>query len=221
MNNKYRSTVVNGVVVNVFGEQDLISDHIMSFNIFWENHIFDKWKQYFPDTGLMIDLGANIGNHCLMFHSNFPELDIMAFEMTFDNFDLLKINIEPYPQITAFNVAVSDSVKIIKYDNSFNHNNGEIRIKNQGAYSNVAITLDSLNIEEPVSFIKIDIEGHELQAFYGMENTLLKNKPVIWTEDFVKSGCSSEGQSFVDLLLSLGYEIVDSIESDFLLKYKE
>ena len=119
MNNKYRSTVVNGVVVNVFGEQDLISDHIMSFNIFWENHIFDKWKQYFPDTGLMIDLGANIGNHCLMFHSNFPELDIMAFEMTFDNFDLLKINIEPYPQITAFNVAVSDSVKIIKYDNSF------------------------------------------------------------------------------------------------------
>jgi FkbM family methyltransferase len=167
----------------------------------------------------MIDLGANIGNHCLMFHSNFPELNIMAFEMTFDNFDLLKINIAPYPQITAFNVAVSDSVKIIKYDNSFNHNNGEIKIDNQGAHSNVAITLDSLNIEEPVSFIKIDIEGHELQAYYGMVNTILKNKPVIWVEDFVKS--YALGQGFVDLLLILGYEIVDRIESDFLLIYKE
>lgn len=218
--NQYRSTNINGTIIHVHGEQDLISDHIMRFSGYWENHVFDKWKPYFPTTGLMLDLGANIGNHCLMFHSNFPELKIMAFEMTFINFDLLKLNVAPYSQITAFNVAVSDSVKIIQYDNHTEHNNGGIGIKSQGTFSNLAIPLDSLNITEPVLFVKIDIEGHELQAYRGMTNILVRDKPVIWAEDFVKSGFS-QGESSIDYLLSLGYEIVDNIEADFLLKHKD
>jgi FkbM family methyltransferase len=217
--NQYRSTDINGTTIHVFGEQDLISDHIMHFSGYWENHVFDKWRQYFPTTGLMLDLGANIGNHSLMFHSNFPELKIMAFEMTFGNFDLLKLNVAPYPQISAFNVAVSDSVKIIQYDSSPDYNNGGIGIKSQGTFSNLAIPLDSLNLTERVSFVKIDIEGHELHAYHGMINILVRDKPVIWAEDFVKSGYA-QGESSIDYLLSLGYEIVDNIEADFLLIHK-
>jgi len=219
MDNQYRSIVINDIILNVFGEQDSISDYIMNHNNFWENDRFENWKHHFPTNGLMLDIGANIGNHCLMFHNSFPELKIMAFEMSFKNFDLLKRNIVPYPQITGFNVAVSDGIKVIQYDDSTDHNNGGIGIKNEGNHSNLAIPLDSLNITEPVSFIKIDIEGHEIQAFNGMKELLMRDKPLIWAEDWVESGYV-EGESSSQYLFDMGYEIVENMVGDYLLKYR-
>ena len=218
--NQYRSININGMTLYVFEEKDIISDDIIRDNNFWEHDTFEKWKHYFPTSGLILDIGANIGNHCLMFYNSFPELKIMAFEMSFKNFDLLKKNIAPYSQITGFNVAVSDHMKIIQYDNSTDHNNGGIGIKDQGAYSNLAIPLDSLNITEPVSFIKIDIEGHERYAYEGMKNILLRDKPMIWAEDWSHSG-HWEGESAIQYLLDMGYEIVENIIGDYLLIYKK
>ena len=218
--NQYRSININGMTLYVFEEKDIISDDIIRDNNFWEHDTFEKWKHYFPTSGLILDIGANIGNHCLMFYNSFPELKIMAFEMSFKNFDLLKKNIAPYSQITGFNVAVSDHMKIIQYDNSTDHNNGGIGIKDQGAYSNLAIPLDSLNLTEPVSFIKIDIEGHEIYAFEGMKNILLRDKPMIWAEDWSHSGYW-EGESAIQYLLDMGYEIVENIIGDYLLIYKK
>jgi len=220
MDNQHRSISINGITLNVFGEQDLISDHVINYNNFWENELFEKWKHYFPTSGLMLDVGANIGNHCLMFHNSFPELKIMAFEMSFKNFDLLKKNIAPYSQITAFNVAVSDHMKTIQYDNSIDHNNGGIGIKDGGTFSNLAISLDSLNLTETVSFIKIDIEGHEKYAYSGMKNILLRDKPIIWAEDWSHAD-HWEGETSIQYLLNLGYEIVENVVADYLLKYKE
>jgi len=219
MDNQYRSIVINDIMLNVFGEQDSISDYIMNHNNFWENDRFENWKHHFPTNGLMLDIGANIGNHCLMFHNSFPELKIMAFEMSFKNFDLLKRNIVPYPQITGFNVAVSDGIKVIQYDDSTDHNNGGVGIKNEGTHSNLAIPLDSLNITEPVSFIKIDIEGHEIQAYNGMKELLIRDKPLIWAEDWVQSG-HVQGESSSQYLLDMGYEIVENMVGDYLLKYR-
>ena len=218
--NQYRSININGMTLYVFEEKDIISDDIIRDNNFWEHDTFEKWKHYFPTSGLILDIGANIGNHCLMFYNSFPELKIMAFEMSFKNFDLLKKNIAPYSQITGFNVAVSDHMKTIQYDNSTDHNNGGIGIKDQGAYSNLAIPLDSLNITEPVSFIKIDIEGHERYAYEGMKNILLRDKPMIWAEDWSHSG-HWEGESAIQYLLDMGYEIVENIIGDYLLIYKK
>ena len=216
----YRYITIGNVTMCLFGEQDLISDYIIDHGKFWENDTFEAWKHYFPTNGLMLDIGGNIGNHSLMFHNSFPDLKIWAFEMSFKNFDLLKRNIAPYPQITGFNVALSDSMKVIQYDNSTDHNNGGIGIKSEGAYSNLAIPFDSLNITEPVSFIKIDIEGHEVQAYNGMRNILLRDKPMIWAEDWVHSG-HWQGESSVQYLLDMGYEIIENIIGDYLLKHKD
>jgi FkbM family methyltransferase len=220
MDNNYRHITIGDVTMCLYGEQDSISDDIIRDNNFWEHDRFEAWKHHFPTSGFMLDIGGNIGNHCLMFHNSFPELKIWAFEMSFKNFDLLKKNIAPYPQITGFNVALSDATKVIQYDDSIDHNNGGIGIKSEGAHSNLAIPLDSLNITEPVSLIKIDIEGHEIQAYNGMKNILLKDKPLIWAEDWVQSG-HWQGESSVQYLLDMGYEIIENIIGDYLLKHKD
>jgi hypothetical protein len=221
MDNQRRSIVINGITLNVFGEKDLISDDIIKDNNFWENDKFEKWKHYFPSTGLMLDIGANIGNHCLMFHNSFPELKIMAFEMSHNNFKLLKENVSPYAHcIDAFNIAVSDSVRVIYHDDSYDNNNGGLCVKTEGTYSNLSIPLDSLPLPQPVSFIKIDIEEHEIYAYKGMAELLMRDKPLIWAEDWIRSG-HVQGESSTQYLLDMGYEIVENIVGDFLLKHKD
>ena len=222
MHNENREIIVEGIPMTVFGSPELISDAIVRDNRFWEHHIFEQWVQHFPQNGLMLDIGANIGNHSLMFHKSFPYLKIWAFEMSYSNFILLYKNILPYSEIKCFNVALSDSVKLISYKDSENNNNGGIAVHriDEGRHNQVTISLDSLNILEKVSFIKIDIEGHEKFVYEGMRNLLLRDKPLIWAEDWVKSG-HEQGESSVQYLIDMGYEIVENIIGDYLLKFKK
>ena len=221
MYNETKEIVVQGMPMTVFESPEDISDVIVRDNRFWEQHVFEKWIQHFPTNGLMLDIGANIGNHCLMFKKFLPQLKIWAFEMSYNNFRLLYKNIFPYSDIKCFNVALSNSVQIISYKDSEDNNNGGISVLNaeDGIHKNISIPLDSLTILESVVFIKIDIEGHEKYAYEGMKNLLLRDKPLIWAEDWVKSG-HWEGDSSVQFLLDMGYEIIENIIGDYLLRFK-
>ncbi len=42
--------------------------------------------------------------------------------------------------------------------------------------------LDSFNFENKISFIKIDVEGHEMEVIKGSENIIKKNKPILLVE---------------------------------------
>lgn len=228
MHNETKVVSIQGMEMTIY-ESDIISDCISQHGIFWENWIMDKWETYLPTDGLILDIGANIGNHCLMFHKKSPNLKIWAFEMSYENFKLLYKNTLPYKEIKCFNLAIGDSVKIISYDDSPLANEGEtinnggisINKSGSGSKNNISIPLDSLNIPEPVVFIKIDIEDYEIYAFEGMKNLLLRDKPLIWVEDWAKFGKPmSETRSSVDYLIDLGYEIIDEIRCDYLLRYK-
>jgi len=212
MRRENRIVSIEGMPMIVHGT-DVISDEIVKTNNFWESDIFYSWKPYFPQEGLMLDLGANIGNHSLMFHKNFPNLNIWAFEMTFQSFNLLKANTENYPKITCFNVAVSDKMKFIKYSDHTDFNIGGIYAQENGTYTNLAIPLDSLEINEPLTFVKIDVEGYELTVFNGMKNLIINHKPLIWLEDY-------NGEA-IQFLKDLGYEVVEYLErtKDYLLRF--
>ena len=73
------------------------------------------------------------------------------------------------------------------------------------------MALDSISFPEPIKFIKIDIEGHELSAFEGMKETILKYKPLIWLEDNKKTA--------VPYLEKLGYKIIlkQTASNDYLM----
>jgi FkbM family methyltransferase len=222
MYSETREILVQDMSMTVFESPEMISDVIVKDNRFWEQHVFEKWIEYFPKNGLMLDIGANIGNHCLMFKKFLPELKIWAFEMSYNNFRLLYKNIYPYSDIKCFNVALSNSVQMISYKDSEDNNNGGISVHNveDGRHKNISIPLDSLTIPEPIVFIKIDIESHEKYAYEGMRNFLLRDKPLIWAEDWVQSG-HVQGESSIQYLLDMGYEIVENIIGDYLLKHKD
>jgi FkbM family methyltransferase len=196
----------------IFEGPECISDDIVKYNNFWEFDIFNRWKSYFPSTGLMLDIGANIGGHCVQFKHFFPKLKIVAFEPHPDNFALLKQNTDRYSDVAALNVGVGSRTSIVSFDNGHESNSGVVRIVPNGENKNIVFALDDIHLDERVNFIKIDIEGHEVSAFEGMVELIKKDEPLIWLEDNTDTAVRS--------LIGLGYEIIekDNLTPDFLMR---
>lgn len=66
---------------------------------------------------------------------------------------------------------------------------------------------------EPVSFVKIDVEGSELEVLCGMKGVLSRNRPPILCEVLPRTGGASPGQSEVrraailEIVKELGYRV--------------
>jgi len=65
--------------------------------------------------------------------------------------------------------------------------------------------LDSFGFTNKISFIKIDVEGHEFEVIKGAENTIKENKPVLLVE-IVEEYTKTKVIDTLDYINSLGYE---------------
>jgi FkbM family methyltransferase len=212
-----RMVNIKGVPMQIFEAPECISDDIVKYNNFWEYELFNKWYSYFTKDGLMIDIGANIGNHCLQFKQTFPDLSIWAFELHPENYKLLKANVKAYNDVYAFNVGIGSRTSVISFDDGHYSNSGVVKMDSDGKNKNIIIALDDIldcdEQKKPITFIKLDVEGHELSALQGMRKTLLKYNPLIWIEDLTDSVA-------INYLMKLGYTIIQQelSTSDYLMK---
>jgi len=71
--------------------------------------------------------------------------------------------------------------------------------------------LDLVSKDKKIDFIKIDVEGFELQALQGCEQTILEHKPVIAME-VLKSDMRNGGSAALDYLVLHGYNFKYSIQ---------
>jgi len=194
----------------IYESPEIISDHMHHHKQYYEFDIFEEWKNYFPTDGLMLDIGANIGNHSLMFKNSFPNLEIWAFEPLLENFLLLKTNTKNFKDIISINTAVGSRTGIVNFDISeftnFN-NSGAVRISENEGNQNLLVALDDINFEnKKITFVKLDVEGHELSCIEGMINIVKQHKPVFWIEDYIQAYNSPN--SATSLLQQLGYEMI-------------
>ena len=84
----------------------------------------------------------------------------------------------------------------IHNENNFeNYENFEIQTK----------TIDELSFDNKISFIKIDVEGHELEVIEGAKNTIKMDKPVLLVE-IEKQYTKKEVAESINFINSLGYK---------------
>ena len=84
----------------------------------------------------------------------------------------------------------------IHNENNFeNYENFEIQTKK----------IDELNFDNKISFIKIDVEGHELEVIEGGKNTIKRDKPVLLVE-IEKQYTKKEVAESINFINSLGYK---------------
>jgi len=200
MKRSTRLISIKNIPMVIFDAPECISDDIVKYRDFWEFELFTEWSEYFPKKGLMLDIGANIGSHCLQFKTNFPELEIYAFEPFPENYALLHQNTKRYKDIKCFNIGIGSHNSIVHFSDGHEFNSGVVSIVPDSENPNIVLALDTFKFDKKVEFIKIDVEGHELSAFEGMRNLILRDRPVIWLEDLDGSA--------VPYLRSLGYSIL-------------
>lgn len=143
---------------------------------------------------LVLDVGANLGYHTVTMAELVDTTGtVIAFEPQRIIYQQLNCNVflNKLSNVTTLQFAVGNSTDtvFISPQNYFHvgkwpnvTNIGDTSINTSSLGDPVAqITIDSLNLTQ-LNFMKIDIQGSELNCLMGAKNTLMTNKPIIFIE---------------------------------------
>lgn len=182
----------------------------------YEPYLKYHFKAIINSGDVILDVGANIGFHTLYF----AELTgvagkVFAFEPVPVNFNSLQnnTNLNDFSQIVLVNKALGNVNEIL--DIHINEQN-----QNPGAYNLLETGIKNATVEcikgddyirehciQTVNFIKVDVEGFELEVFKGLSNTILKFKPkIIFEYDAnYQSKINEDSKELFYFLTDLGY----------------
>ena len=157
---------------------DVIGRHVVSKGRY-EREVLDCLEadlfKFLQRRDIALDIGANIGNHSVFFADHFSR--VMSFEPNPKTFQLLNINSTLRQNIVPFPIGCSSSRHVSKAFFS-NGNLGDASLHNSPGADQADFQLDRLDdlITEQeharIDFIKLDIEGHELDALCGATRIL-------------------------------------------------
>jgi FkbM family methyltransferase len=166
--------------------------------------------------GILLDIGANIGWYSIVLAKE-SRLTVYAFEPHPFNFSMLKenIRINHLDHIQAYPYAIADKEGRMKLHIYKSYNMGRHSLVDHGKtgrYHEVdTISIDTFMknnglAEKPVEMLKIDIEGFEMAALRGAENTLRRTRFVFseFSPAIMKSIHESPA-GYVDFMKDLGY----------------
>lgn len=162
----------------------------------------DLLRNFINKDTVVYDIGGNIGYHTVAFASLAKE--VHSFEPNDRNYLLLEKNTQQLNNVKLYHCACSNVVGeafISDYDTSTPGNYGECMMAETGQPCKT-VRIDDLNLPAP-NVIKIDVEGHELSVFQGMQNTINKYRPVIFYESMHGTGFDL----IYDTLTGFGYNI--------------
>lgn len=127
---------------------------------------------------VIVDLGAYTGDTIYSYLDTYG-IDcykkIYCYEVTDNIFDFLKQNTSQYPNIECRKKAVSDQSDIL-YINPSKVDASANTVSSEGESRIDTVTIDE-DINEPVTLIKMDIEGYEQKALKGCKRHIQEDHP--------------------------------------------
>ena len=168
------SAVLNRRVFN----KNILKQHVRSFMLGQTKIFMDPHKN-------VIDVGAAVG----MYTSYWAQQckNIYSFEAVPAVYQQL-CKLKPiFPNLHPINKAVCSEVgtKTFYVDDKRLSNNSFSNLVDGQKIQVKATTIDSENLNN-IGFIKIDVEGHELDVLLGASKTIIKNRPVCMVEIYPK-----------------------------------
>jgi FkbM family methyltransferase len=149
---------------------------------------FDLLKEYVLSGTVAVDVGANMGMYSMVMSKCVGTPGkVIAFEpldVIHERF-LKNIRLNGLTNIETRTVGIGARPGTFKFDsNAQDFNIGKGHLSDTGDREILVATIDDelRDISDRVSFIKIDIEGGELDALKGAQGTLRRHKPAIMCE---------------------------------------
>jgi FkbM family methyltransferase len=175
--------------------------------------IYEKESKIKPGD-VVLDVGAHIGCFTLKAAKEVgPEGEVVSFEPSSENFRLLTLNVSSndYANVKLFNVAAGSEPGTAKLH--LGDRRGANSLLSEAGAERVGIeevgirTLDSIADElklKKISFLKIDVEGFELEVLKGARSVLASSHPSIAMETHDFGPSEEEIRNF---LIAFGYVV--------------
>ena len=169
-------------------------------------------KHYTPDT-TFIDIGSNVGNHAIWAATCLGAPSVIAFEPALNQHTLFCVNValnNLSDIIKVRKLALSNSVGQTCIDGGLvnNNNTGGNRIMVNALGETIQLSTGDIELSDVgPSFIKIDVEGHEISALEGLKHFIDEHRPKMFIEVDVENK-----NAFEDWLNSNRYQKLDEFQ---------
>ncbi|MDJ0734025.1 MAG: FkbM family methyltransferase [Nostocaceae cyanobacterium] len=192
----------------------------------YEMPVQEVLSQYLQPGNIFYDIGANVGFFTIVAAKIVgSQGKVYAFEPEAENAKMVRWNaqLNNYNHVTVVEKAVSRSTGVEQL--WLAENSGGHTLASVGTISDAkeTITVNTVSIDEllqqkeiePPTFVKIDVEGAEIDVLYGMSQTIKEYQPIIIYEvdDEKEEGLLNKQKEIDDFLLSYGYKIKSLAES--------
>jgi len=182
--------------------------------------------------GLVVDVGANLGAFSVPLANRMPEQRILAVEpqaMVFMNL-CANLLLNKARKVKPVNRAIGSGggqIRVPRFDVFSERFTGSVSldqdvVKVRGAIQGVAEpqgwatefdsvalqSLDELVGDELVSFIKIDVEGMELEVLKSAPHILARSQPVIFFEAWSLDEFKTQVDHLLTFVAAQGYEVI-------------
>ncbi len=156
---------------------------------FYEEKELDDIALVLPNHGIIVDVGANVGNHVVYFSKLGRAHTVIPFEPNPSAIEVLKKNIEinnilSRVDLSYIGVGVGKEETYLSLDFALAENNlGAVRLSHESPNSKIRInTLDNMLINVKPDFIKVDVEGMELDVLLGAQRIISECRPILYIE---------------------------------------
>ncbi len=200
---------------------DIVINCIKEGKVF-EPEVVETARRFIKKGSVVLDVGANFGQMAILFSKMTGEDGIVyAFEADDFVFEILKKNIEANRCeniIPVFGAVYNQSGKELffpKQDFKRFASFGSYGIdpNASGGRKVNSLMIDDFDFAEPVSFMKVDIQGSDLFAMEGAKQTIEKHKmPILFEfEQQFQEEFGTSFQSYVDFVSSIDYKFAETI----------
>ena len=199
-----------------FSDVDFIQRYILLNHNFYEHKALLQASKYIRRDAVVLDAGANIGNHTIFFSKICGVREVLSFEVMRETFKLLEKNVRlnALTNVRLFNLGLGADAGRADLAHFGQGNIGSASIEASdadGLYE--MVTVDSLALER-LDFMKIDVEGSHLKLLAGARGTIARCRPHIWVELRSAKREREPGERY---LKELGYRIAQELtRNDFL-----
>jgi FkbM family methyltransferase len=179
----------NGLLVQV-SPQEHIQQQLFWYGFYEKKYVL-AWERLLTPDAVVLDIGANIGYYSLVAAKKAAKGKIFAFEPQSATFQRLQfnINLNHLTNITLLPCGASDSSGEAVLFLSGNGNDGMSSLAKGTGFSPDTETISLVRLDDwaseqqlHIDFIKMDIEGAELKALYGLTRILQTDRPFLFLE---------------------------------------
>jgi FkbM family methyltransferase len=180
-------------------QYDHIGKIIRNYKTYYEHDMLKYLKANYRNSGAIVDLGANIGNHTVFFAKYLKCTEVVAIEPEAKNFSYLENNIKlnGLTNVTAINRAMSLDGRKLK---------AEICIENMGSCNMVnggtkkSIDPSFFDEYEKIGFFKIDCEDMSDEIFKAVLPIIKKHQ-----SDVIIEASKQQANEYAKML---GYRVI-------------